>query len=38
VTVGDVRVLIDGQPVEAMSGKRFAKINPATEEVLPLWI
>jgi acyl-CoA reductase-like NAD-dependent aldehyde dehydrogenase len=38
VTVGDVRVLIDGQLVEGMSGKRFANINPATEEVLPLWI
>jgi len=31
-------MLIDGQLVEAMSGKRFANTNPATEEVLPLWI
>jgi aldehyde dehydrogenase (NAD+) len=38
VTVGEVRMLIDGELVEAMSGKRFANINPATEEVLPRWI
>ena len=31
---GEVRMLIDGDLVEAMSGKRFDNINPATEEVL----
>jgi aldehyde dehydrogenase (NAD+) len=34
VIVGDVRMLIDRKLVEGMSGKRFANINPATEEVL----
>jgi aldehyde dehydrogenase (NAD+) len=32
--VGEARMLIDGDLVEAGSGKRFANINPATEEVL----
>ena len=32
--VGEVRMLIDGELVEAASGKRFENINPATEEVL----
>jgi aldehyde dehydrogenase (NAD+) len=32
--VGEVRMLIDGELVEAGSGKRFANVNPATEEVL----
>ena len=31
---GEVRMLIDGQLVEAKSGKTFDNINPATEEVL----
>ena len=31
---GEVRMLIDGELVEASSGKRFENINPATEEVL----
>ena len=31
---GEVRMLIDGELVEAASGKRFDNINPATEEVL----
>lgn len=31
---GEVRMLIDGQLVEAESGARFDNINPATEEVL----
>jgi aldehyde dehydrogenase (NAD+) len=31
---GEVRMLIDGDLVEATSGKRFKNINPATEEVL----
>jgi aldehyde dehydrogenase (NAD+) len=31
---GEVRMLIDGELVEAESGKRFDNINPATEEVL----
>ncbi|HLN18382.1 MAG TPA: aldehyde dehydrogenase family protein [Acidimicrobiales bacterium] len=31
---GEVRMLIDGELVEAQSGKRFDNINPATEEVL----
>ena len=30
----EVRMLIDGELVEAASGKRFDNINPATEEVL----
>jgi len=34
MTVGEVRMLIDGELVEAMSGKRFVNVNPATEEVL----
>jgi aldehyde dehydrogenase (NAD+) len=32
--LGEVRMLIDGQLVEAVSGKRFDNVNPATEEVL----
>jgi aldehyde dehydrogenase (NAD+) len=31
---GEVRMLIDGQLVEAKSGKRFDNVNPANEEVL----
>ena len=31
---GEVRMLIDGELVEASSGKTFDNINPATEEVL----
>ncbi len=31
---GEVRMLIDGELVEAASGQRFDNINPATEEVL----
>ena len=31
---GESRMLIDGELVEAASGKRFDNINPATEEVL----
>jgi aldehyde dehydrogenase (NAD+) len=31
---GEVRMLIDGELVEAASGKRFENVNPATEEVL----
>src|SRR5438477_8893680 len=31
---GEVRMLIDGELVEADSGKRFDNINPANEEVL----
>ena len=31
---GELRMLIDGKLVEAMSGKTFDNINPATEEVL----
>ncbi|MDT7761462.1 MAG: aldehyde dehydrogenase [Mycobacterium sp.] len=34
LTVGEARMLIDGELVEAGSGKRFANINPATEAVL----
>ena len=34
VSAGEVRMLIDGELVEATSGKRFDNINPATEEVL----
>ena len=34
MTTGEVRMLIDGELVEASSGKRFDNINPATEEVL----
>jgi aldehyde dehydrogenase (NAD+) len=33
-STGEVRMLIDGELVEADSGKRFENINPATEEVL----
>jgi aldehyde dehydrogenase (NAD+) len=32
--LGEVRMLIDGKLVEAISGKRFQNINPANEEVL----
>ena len=32
--MGEVRMLIDGELAEAGSGKRFANVNPATEEVL----
>ena len=32
--LGEVRMLIDGKLVEALSGKRFQNINPANEEVL----
>ena len=32
--VGEVRMLIDGELVEADSGERFENVNPATEEVL----
>ena len=31
---GEVRMLIDGELVEAASGRRFNNVNPATEEVL----
>jgi aldehyde dehydrogenase (NAD+) len=31
---GEIRMLIDGELVEARSGKRFDNVNPATEEVL----
>ena len=31
---GEVRMLIDGELVEAASGQRFDNVNPATEEVL----
>jgi aldehyde dehydrogenase (NAD+) len=31
---GEVRMLVDGELVEAASGKRFLNVNPATEEVL----
>jgi aldehyde dehydrogenase (NAD+) len=31
---GEVRMLIDGELVEAESGKRFDNVNPATEEVI----
>src|SRR6266516_4724495 len=31
---GEMRMLIDGELVEAASGKRFENVNPATEEVL----
>ena len=34
MSVGEVRMLIDGELVEAASGKRFDNINPANEEVL----
>jgi aldehyde dehydrogenase (NAD+) len=34
MVVGEVRMLIDGELVEAGSGKRFANVNPATEEIL----
>jgi len=32
--IGEIRMLIDGELVEARSGQRFDNINPATEEVL----
>ncbi|MFI5040862.1 MAG: aldehyde dehydrogenase family protein [Acidimicrobiales bacterium] len=32
--VGETRMLIDGELVEAQSGKCFENVNPATEEVL----
>jgi aldehyde dehydrogenase (NAD+) len=32
--VGEPRMLIGGELVEAASGKRFDNVNPATEEVL----
>lgn len=32
--VGETRMLIDGELVEAATGKRFGNVNPATEEVL----
>jgi aldehyde dehydrogenase (NAD+) len=31
---GEVQMLIDGELVDAASGKRFENVNPATEEVL----
>ena len=31
---GEIRMLIDGELVEAASGQRFENLNPATEEVL----
>lgn len=31
---GEVRMLVDGELVEAASGRRFENVNPATEEVL----
>ena len=31
---GELRMMIDGELVEAKSGKTFDNINPATEEVL----
>ena len=31
---GEVRMLIDGELVDAASGKRFDNVNPATEEAL----
>jgi aldehyde dehydrogenase (NAD+) len=33
-TQGEVRMLVDGELVEAASGKRFENVNPATEDVL----
>ena len=32
--VGEARMLIDGKLEEAISGRRFDNVNPATEEVL----
>ncbi len=32
--IGETRMMIDGQLVDASSGKQFDNINPATEEVL----
>jgi len=32
--IGEPRLLIDGQLVEAQSGKRYANLNPATEEII----
>ena len=34
VVVGETRMLIDGELVEARSGNRFPNIDPATEDVL----
>lgn len=34
VTLGETRMLIDGELVEATSGRTFANINPATEETI----
>jgi aldehyde dehydrogenase (NAD+) len=34
MAVGEVRMLLNGELVEATSGKRFDNVNPATEEVL----
>jgi aldehyde dehydrogenase (NAD+) len=34
VQQGEVRMLVDGELVEAASGKRFENVNPANEEVL----
>ena len=34
IVQGEVRMLIDGELVEASSGKRFENVNPATEDVL----
>jgi aldehyde dehydrogenase (NAD+) len=31
---GEIRMLIDGELVEAASGRRFQNVNPATEAVL----
>jgi aldehyde dehydrogenase (NAD+) len=31
---GEIRMLIDGELVEAQSGERFQNVNPATEQVL----
>jgi aldehyde dehydrogenase (NAD+) len=31
---GEVRMLVDGELVEARSGRRFDNVNPATEVVL----
>jgi aldehyde dehydrogenase (NAD+) len=32
--MGEIRMLVDGELVEAESGKRFDNVNPATEEVI----
>jgi aldehyde dehydrogenase (NAD+) len=34
MVMGEVRMLIDGELIEAASGKRFDNINPSTEEVI----